>query len=47
MPMLLVKQEDQRDVPHVPLFVMDFLADSENFYEAKTHKLTGWSYSYN
>ena len=47
MPMLLVKQDDQRSIPHVPLFVMDFLADSENFYEAKTHKLTGWSYSYN
>lgn len=47
MPMLLVKSEDQRSVPHVPMFVMDFLADSNNFYEAKTHKLTGWSYSYN
>jgi len=47
MPMLLVKAEDQRSVPHVPMFVMDFLADSDNFYEAKIHKLTGWSYSYN
>jgi len=26
---------------------MDFLADSEEFYEAKEHSLTGWSYSYN
>jgi len=47
MPMLLIKQADINMVPHVPMFVMDFLADSENFYEAKTHKLTGWTYSYN
>jgi len=47
MPMLLIKQEDRKMVPHVPMFVMDFLADSENFYEAKIHKLTGWSYAYN
>jgi len=47
MPMLLVKQDDMRTIPHVPMFVMDFLADSENFYEAKVHKLTGWTYSYN
>jgi len=47
MPMLLIKKEDRNMVPHVPMFVMDFLADSDNFYEAKTHKLTGWTYSYN
>ena len=47
MPLLLIKPEDRRTIPHVPMFVMDFLADSENFYEAKVHKLTGWSYSYN
>ena len=47
MPMLLIKQEDMRMIPHVPMFVMDFLADSDNFYEAKVHKLTGWTYSYN
>jgi len=47
MPLLLIKQEDRMSIPHVPMFVMDFLADSENFYEAKVHKLTGWSYSYN
>jgi len=47
MPLLLIKQEDQRSIPSVPMFVMDFLADSDNFYEAKVHKLTGWSYSYN
>jgi len=47
MPMLLIKPADRDMVPHVPMFVMDFLADSDNFYEAKTHKLTGWTYSYN
>jgi len=47
MPMLLVKQEDRASIPNVAMFVMDFLADSQNFYEAKVHKLTGWSYAYN
>jgi len=46
MPLLLIKQDDMRSIPHVPMFVMDFLADSDNFYEAKVHKLTGWTYSY-
>ena len=46
MPLLLIKEDDRRTIPHVPMFVMDFLADSENFYEAKVHKLTGWTYSY-
>jgi len=47
MPLLLIKKEDQMSIPHVPMFVMDFLADSENFFEAKTHQLIGWTYSYN
>jgi len=47
MPLLLVKREDQMSIPHAPMHVMDFLADSQNFYEAKIHKLTGWTYSYN
>jgi len=47
MPLLLVKQEDQMSIPYAVMHVIDFLADSENFYEAKTHKLTGWTYSYN
>jgi len=46
MPMLLVKPEDQRSIPHVPMHVMDFLADSDDFYEAKEKNLTGWSYAY-
>jgi hypothetical protein len=46
MPMLLVKPEDQRSIPNVPMHVMDFLADSDNFDEAKKDSLTGWSYSY-
>jgi hypothetical protein len=46
MPLLLVKREDQMSIPHAPMHVIDFLADSDNFYEAKTHKLTGWTYSY-
>lgn len=47
MPMLLVKQEDMRNIPNVPMLVMDFLADSDNFSEAKDKSLTGWTYSYN
>jgi len=47
MPLLLVKQEDQMSIPYAPMHVIDFLADSDNFYEAKTHNLTGWTYSYN
>jgi hypothetical protein len=47
MPLLLVKSEDQRTIPYAVMHVIDFLADSDNFMEAKTHQLTGWSYSYN
>lgn len=47
MPLLLVKEEDMRNIPNVPMFVLDFLADSDNFSEAKDRSLTGWSYSYN
>lgn len=46
MPLLLVKKEDQFSIPSTPMFVFDFLADSDNFFEAKTHALTGWTYSY-
>ncbi|MBS4067596.1 MAG: hypothetical protein KGZ62_03235 [Sulfurimonas sp.] len=47
MPMLLVKEEDMKHVPNMPMLVMDFLADSDNFSEAKEKSLTGWSYCYN
>jgi hypothetical protein len=47
MPLLLVKPEDQQSIPYAVMHVMDFLADSDNFYETKEHGLTGWSYSYN
>jgi hypothetical protein len=46
MPILLVKPEDQRSIPYSVMHVIDFLGDSEKFYEAKNEKLTGWSYSY-
>ena len=46
MPLLIVRPEDMQEIPNTPMFVMDFLADSENFMEAKTHALTGWTYSY-
>ena len=46
MPMLLVKPEDQRSIPYAVLHVIDFLADSDAFNEAKVKNLTGWSYSY-
>ncbi|MEA1955309.1 MAG: hypothetical protein U9N02_02305 [Campylobacterota bacterium] len=47
MPILLVKPEDQKSIPYAVMHVIDFLADSDNFFEAKNEKLTGWSYSYN
>ncbi len=46
MPLLIVRQEDMSVIPNTPMLVMDFLADSDNFMEAKTHSLTGWTYSY-
>ncbi len=46
MPLLLIKPEDQKSIPYIVMHVIDFLGDSENFFEAKTEKLTGWSYSY-
>lgn len=47
MPLLLIKPEDQRSIAHEIMHVMDFLADSDGYMEAKTHQLTGWTYSYN
>jgi len=47
MPLLLVKPEDQMSIPNTTMHVIDFLADSDKFYEAKNDSLTGWSYSYN
>ena len=47
MPLLLVRREDQASIPYALMHVIDFLGDSDNFYEAKTHNLTGWTYSYN
>ena len=46
MPMLLVDPKDQRSIPYSEMFVMDFLADSDAFSEAKDNSLTGWTYSY-
>ena len=47
MPLLLVDPKDQRSIPHEVMFVMDFLADSGEFEQAKEQSLTGWTYSYN
>lgn len=47
MPLLLIKREDVNSIPHTTMFVLDFLADSDNFNETKENSLTGWSYSYN
>ena len=46
MPMLLIKPQDQATIPHVPMHVIDFLGDSDQFDEAKVKNLTGWSYAY-
>ena len=47
MPLLLIDPKDQRSIPHTIMFVIDFLADSDEFHQAKEHSLNGWSYSYN
>ena len=47
MPLLLIDPKDQKSIPHTVMFVMDFLANSDKFNEAKNDSLTGWSYSYN
>jgi len=46
MPLLIVRQEDMNAITNTPMLVMDFLADSDNFNEAKIEKLNGWTYSY-
>ena len=46
MPMLLVKPQDRSSIPHVPMHVIDFLADSTYFEEVTTKSLTGWSCAY-
>lgn len=46
MPLLLIKPEDIRSIPSTSMFVMDFLANSNNFTQVKQESLTGWSYSY-
>ncbi len=46
MPLLLVKPEDQKSIPYAVMHVIDFLGDSDKFFEAKNDGLTGWSYSY-
>ena len=47
MPMLLLNTQDMQNINHIPMFIMDFVADSDNFQETKEKDLTGWSYSYN
>jgi len=47
MPLLIIKPEDMRNIPNYPMLVIDFLADSNNFEEAKKDSLVGWTYSYN
>lgn len=47
MPLLIVRQEDMNAITNIPMLVMDFLADSDNFFESKQENLTGWTYSYN
>ncbi len=46
MPLLLVDPKDQKSIPYGVMFVMDFLADSDEFEEVKEKSLTGWSYAY-
>jgi len=46
MPMLLLKEEDRRALPHVAMYVFDFLGDSKAFAEVRDEHLTGWTYSY-
>jgi len=46
MPMLLIKPQDIKNVPHTYLHVIDFLASSKDFIEVTKKSLTGWSYIY-
>jgi hypothetical protein len=47
MPMHLFKPEDQKNIPHTTLHIIDFIGDSTEFKEVKEDGHTGWSYSYN
>ena len=45
MPMHLFKSEDQAELEHTTMHIIDFEADAEGFGEVKAGS-TGWSYSY-
>ncbi len=44
MPMLLVKSQDQKSIPNIPLHVIDFLCASDQFEEVVEKSLSGWTY---
>jgi len=46
MPMHLFKEEDQKNIPHTMMHIMDFEGDAEGFENVKTQSQTGWSYAY-
>lgn len=47
MPMHLFKEEDQKNIPHTTMHIIDFEGDSAEFEQVTTHSQTGWTYAYN
>jgi len=46
LPMLLIQPQDIHSIPHTYMYVVDFLANSNDFKEVTKDSLTGWSYVY-
>lgn len=47
MPMHLFKEEDQQNIPHTTMHIIDFEGDSKDFEQVTRDSQTGWTYSYN
>jgi len=46
MPMHLFKEEDQKNIPHTTMHIIDFEGNSPDFEQVTIHSQTGWTYSY-
>ena len=46
MPMHLYKEEDQENIPHTTMHIIDFEGHSPDFDQVTTHSQTGWTYAY-
>lgn len=47
MPLLITKPEELSQIPHISLFVIDFVANSQMFDDVKSKGISGWSYVLN